>query len=127
MRKKIACDHNWNKIKVLLENELFNEVIKQLSIVHVLDDLWFLIEAHMGLENYKEPKKLLEDWKYQISNLIQESYFLYYDAKVNINEGLDEKAYFLLNEALEKADDEIIKKKIQQTLVELSKMTNNKT
>ena len=116
----MVCDHNWNEIKKLLENRLFHEVIEQVSIVHVLDDLWLLLEAHMGLGNYEKPKKLLEYWKYRISNRIQESYFLYYEAKGKIHEGLNETAYLLLHEALEKANDDTIKEKIIKTLDELN-------
>ena len=67
----------------------------------------------------EEPKKLLAYWKYRISNLIQESYFLYYEAKGKINESLYGEASSLLIAALEKADDGTIKEKIQKTLNKL--------
>jgi hypothetical protein len=121
LQKKTACDHDWKKIGGLLEQGLFQDVTTQLKTIHVLDDLWLLLEAYIGLGNYNEIKKLLEYWKYNISNFIQESYFLYYEAKTKINEKLYEEADSILDEALEKANDENIREKIKKTKIQLER------
>ncbi|MHA2105851.1 MAG: hypothetical protein ACW981_20680 [Candidatus Hodarchaeales archaeon] len=119
MQKKISCNHDWEKIRNLIEKRLFQEVIVEQKNIHVLDDLWLLIEAYIGLADFKEVEVLIDYWRFRISNLKQESYFLYYESIVLINKNLLEEARAILIELINKSHNEnetIIKEKIRVLL-----------
>jgi len=116
MQKKTFCNHNWEKINQLLEKKQFTQVIGELKTIHVLDDLWLLVEAHIGLGDYDEVGDLITSWKFRISNLIQESHFKYYEAIVLLNKNSIKEAQILLKDALNIAiseSDTYIKEKIE--------------
>ena len=123
-RKKTLCKHDWSKIKILLENNMFQEVIEEIDIIDSLTDLWYIIDANLGLGKLDKAEELLNIWKYQISNPMSESYWIFYEALIKIQKNQLEEAKLALEEALEIAkreDAEKIAKKILSYLKRIEK------
>ena len=120
-RNKKHCQHDLEKVRLLLEKKRYQEVIDYIDTIDILDDLWYTIEAYLGLQLVEKAEKLLAQWRYRISNLQSESYWLYYGSLIKKAKNNDLKYQNDLKKALEIATNEknqVLTKKILQMLKE---------
>ncbi|OLS26102.1 MAG: hypothetical protein HeimC3_10750 [Candidatus Heimdallarchaeota archaeon LC_3] len=122
-RRKALCKHDWPKIQKLLENDLFQEVIDEIDNIDTLTDLWYILDAYLGLGKIKKAEELLNFWKYRISNPMSDSYWIFYEALIKMKKNQLGKAKIDLKKAIEiaiKEKDEKLRKRIQLFLKDLN-------
>lgn len=120
-RKKTPCKHDWPKIQKLLENKLYQEVINEIENIDTLTDLWYISDAYLGLGNIIIAEELLNTWKYQISNPMGDSYWIFYEALIKLKNNQIEEAQNDLKKALEIATFEKDEKIRERILFHLEK------